>query len=186
MIYWQLFLEFFQTGLFAIGGGLATLPFLYKIADKYQWFTYSKLADMIAISETTPGPIGINMATYAGITAGGIWGGIVATLSIVLPSLIIVMLIANFMERFQKNEKVQRAFAVIRPVVTGLIAAAVLEIFKIALFSFDEMQSGFWHIFKWREWALFAFLIFLMFKYKIHPIFYILLGATIGMIFGLA
>ena len=97
MIYLILFLEFFKVGLFTIGGGLAALPFLYELADKYTWLTKSMIADMIAISQSTPGPIGINMATYAGFKAGGILGGLVATFSIVLPSFIIIVIIANFL-----------------------------------------------------------------------------------------
>ena len=86
MVYLQLFVEFFKTGLLAVGGGLATLPFLKEIAQTYSWFSVSQLTDMIAISESTPGPIGINMSTYAGFHAAGIPGAIVSTLSLVLPS----------------------------------------------------------------------------------------------------
>ena len=116
MLYLQLFYEFFKTGLFAIGGGLATLPFLYDMADKYPWFTRTDLANMIAVSESTPGPIGVNMATYVGFTTGGILGSIIATCGLVLPSLIIIIIIAKFLESFQDNRFVQSAFYGLRPV----------------------------------------------------------------------
>ena len=95
IVYLQLFFEFFKVGLFAIGGGLATLPFLNNLAGKYSWFNHSMLADMVAVSQATPGPIGINMATYAGFEAAGVLGSIIATVSLVLPSFIIIIIIAN-------------------------------------------------------------------------------------------
>ena len=92
MIYLRLFYAFFKTGLFSIGGGLATLPFLYEMAEKYSWFTEEDIANMLAIAESTPGPIGVNMATYVGIQTGGILGGFWATFALVLPSFIIILL----------------------------------------------------------------------------------------------
>ena len=99
-----LFIEFFKTGLFAIGGGLATLPFLYDLSDKYDWFDRGMLANMIAISESTPGPIGVNMSTYAGFNAEGVVGGIVATVALVMPSLIIIIIVAKFLGKFNDNK----------------------------------------------------------------------------------
>ena len=99
MIYLQLFYEFFKTGLFAVGGGLATLPFLYSMSDKTGWFTYGQLADMVAISESTPGPIGINMATYVGFTTAGIPGSIIATLGLVAPAIVVIIIVAGFFEK---------------------------------------------------------------------------------------
>ena len=90
MIYLRLFYEFFKTGLFAIGGGLATLPFLSDMADRTGWFTQAQLADMLAVSESTPGPVGVNMATYVGFETGGILGAVVATLGLVAPSVIVI------------------------------------------------------------------------------------------------
>ena len=101
MIYITLFYEFFKIGLFAIGGGLATLPFLYDLCGRYSWITTDNIADMVAISQSTPGPLGINMATYAGFKAGGILGGMVATFAIVLPSFIIIVIVANFLNKFK-------------------------------------------------------------------------------------
>ena len=117
MIYLLLFTEFFKIGLFAIGGGLVTVPFLFDLVDKYGWFTAKELADMIAISESTPGPLGVNMATFAGYNAGGIFGGLVATLGLVMPSVIIIILIAKLMAKYQCNTRVQTVLSGIRPAV---------------------------------------------------------------------
>lgn len=133
-IYLQLFTEFFKTGLFAVGGGMATIPFLYDISDKTGWFTYSQLTDMIAISESTPGPIGINMATYVGFTSGGILGAVIATLGLIAPSIIIILIIAGFLKAFKDNRYVQSAFYGLRPASTGLIAASGLGVVSIVLF----------------------------------------------------
>lgn len=128
MIYLRLYYEFFKAGLFAIGGGMATLPFLYDISDKTGWFTYGQLADMIAISESTPGPIGVNMATYVGFTTGGVPGAVIATLGLITPSIIIILIIAGFLKAFKDNKYVQHAFYGLRPASTGLIAAAGLSV----------------------------------------------------------
>ena len=128
MIYLRLFYEFFKTGLFAVGGGMATVPFLYDIADKTGWFTYDKLADMIAVSESTPGPIGVNMATYVGFTTAGIPGAVCATIGLVTPSVILILIIAKFLAGFSDNKYVKSAFYTIRPASSALIAAAGKEV----------------------------------------------------------
>ena len=97
MIYLRLFLEFFKAGLFAVGGGLATLPFLSNMATSTGWFTHSQLADMVAVSESTPGPLGVNMATYVGYTVKGVPGAVIATLGLITPSVIIILIIALFL-----------------------------------------------------------------------------------------
>ena len=128
-----LFWEFFKVGLFAVGGGPATLPFLMDLAEKRPWFTMQDLTNMVAISESTPGPLGLNMATYAGVQTLGIFGGLVSTLGLVLPSVVIIILIAKFLDNFSQNKYVRGAFYGIRPAVTALIAAAVLGICKVSL-----------------------------------------------------
>lgn len=120
MVFLYLFIEFFKIGLFAIGGGPATIPFLMDLTDRYDWYTKEDVINMLAVSESTPGPIGINMATYAGFKAAGFLGGLVATLSLVLPSLIVVILIAKLLNNFSKNPFVRSAFSTIRPLVTDL------------------------------------------------------------------
>ena len=175
-------IEFFKTGLFAVGGGLATLPFLMNMQQTYGWFSTAELANMIAVSESTPGPIGVNMATYVGFAHGGIVSSLVATLSLVFPSVVIVCLIAGVMEKFQQNKLVQDAFAVIRPAVTGLIAAAGLSVARIALL--HEGQTGL-AMFNWVAVALFV-IIFAATQWKplnkLHPVVFIAAGAAIGVL----
>ena len=127
-IYLQLFIEFFKAGLFAVGGGMATIPFLYDISDRTGWYTHAQLIDMIAISESTPGPIGVNMATYVGFSTAGIPGSVIATLGLITPSIIVILIIAGFYNAFKKNKYVQSAFYGLRPASTGLIAAAGLGV----------------------------------------------------------
>ena len=176
-------LEFFKTGLFAVGGGLATLPFLTQMQETYGWFTKAELANMIAVGESTPGPIGVNMATYVGYATAGVLGGVIATLSLVLPSLIVICLIAGILDKFQKNQLVQNAFAAIRPAVTGLIAAAGMSLVEIALFHGGVMSLG---SINWLAWALFILLAAgLQWKplKKLHPVVFIAVGAVLGVIF---
>ena len=138
MTYLILFLEFFKIGLFAVGGGLATLPFLSELAGKYPWFDESMLGNMIAVSQSTPGPIGINMATYAGFNAGGVLGGLVATIGIVTPSVIIILIVAHVLNKFKESKSVQSVFYALRPAVTGLIAVAGFGVFKISVLTLDQ------------------------------------------------
>ena len=175
--------EFFKTGLFAVGGGLATLPFLTQMQQNYGWFTAEELANMIAVGESTPGPIGVNMATYVGFSSFGIIGGVLATLSLVLPSLIMIMIIARAMDRYQKSPLVQNMFAFMRPAVAGLIAAAGFAVLKIALF---RQADTFLASVSWIAMALYALLVVLLHwkpLKKIHPIAFIAAGAVIGVIF---
>ena len=175
-------IEFFKTGLFAVGGGLATLPFLTQMQEKYGWFTAEELANMIAVGESTPGPIGVNMATYVGYTSFGILGGILATLSLVLPSLIVIMIVARAMDKYQKNPLVQNMFAFMRPAVAGLIAAAGFAVLKIALFREAETFLG---TINWVAVVLFAVLVALLHwkpLKKLHPIVFIAAGAVVGIL----
>lgn len=176
-----LFAEFFKTGLFALGGGLATIPFLTEMQFKYpEWFSQTKLADMIAIAESTPGPIGVNTATYCGFSAAGLPGSIVSTCALVLPSLIIITIISKFYEKYKNSSIVNHVFLGIRPAVTGLIASAGYSVFLLAVRNDN--------IFDWRKLLFFGVILSLLqikaIK-KIHPIAFIGLGAFIGIIFGL-
>lgn len=139
--YLQLFYEFFKAGLFAVGGGMATIPFLYDISDKTGWFTHGQLTDMIAISESTPGPIGVNMATYVGFTTAGIPGSIIATLGLITPSIIVILIIAGFLKAFKDNKYVQSAFYGLRPASTGLIAAAGLSVVVLVILQHDKFAA---------------------------------------------
>ena len=196
IVFLLLFWEFFKTGLFAIGGGMATLPFLNAMAEKYPWFTVSQLSDMIAISESTPGPIGVNMATYAGYTTGyaefgfvgGIIGALVATVGLVLPSLVIIIIVAGFLNKFKNSPLVTDAFYALRPAVTALIAVAGLGILSQALLDINAYALSYnvWELFKLIPIVMFV-LIFIgqrVFK-KVHPIAFIAAAAVLGIIFKL-
>lgn len=183
-----LFFEFFQAGLFAVGGGLATLPFILKMMDKYPaWFGTLNLADITAIAESTPGPIGVNAATFAGYSAAGIPGACVATLAVILPSFIIVSLIARALQKYRDSRLVCDVFSSLRPAVTGLIAAACWAVMQSALLS-GVTDGGFLQMVDWRNFALFIILFTLLELPKvkdIHPIFFILAGGAIGVLLGL-
>ena len=164
MIYAKLFLAFFKTGLFAIGGGLATLPFLYEISETYGWFSKGDIANMLAISESTPGPIGVNMATYAGFTAAGIGGALLATAGLIMPAFLI------------------------RPAVLALIFVAFLEVLKVSVLHAEAFLTSkqISALFNFPALILMAALFALQhFRKKIHPIFLIVIGAAAGIIFGL-
>ncbi len=186
MLYLRLFWEFFKTGLFAVGGGMATLPFLYDMAEATGWFTAGQLADMIAVSESTPGPIGVNMATYVGFTAGGVPGAIIATLGLITPSVIIILIIARVLQKFRQNKTVDAAFYGLRPCSVGLIAAAGLLVVKVAMFHVDlyEASGVITDLFNWKALALAAVLLVLTRwvkpTKKLHPIFFILGSALVG------
>ena len=182
MVFIQLFFEFFKTGLFAVGGGLATLPFLYDIAEKYPWFTKASLSDMLAVSESTPGPIGVNMATYAGFSAAGILGGITATFGLVLPSVIVIVLVAKALDKFSENKYVINAFYGLRPAVCALIATAGVEVIKTSLLNPElyAKTKRLADMFNIKYLVLFALIFIINKKIKLHPIFIILLSAVCG------
>ena len=186
-----LFFEFFKTGLFAVGGGMATLPFLYDMSARHpDWFTTAQLADMIAVSESTPGPIGMNMATYVGFHTAGILGGLVATIGLAAPSVIIILIIARVLRQFRENSYVDAAFYGLRPCSVGLIAAAGLLVVKIALFDFDAYAASgaLAELFNVKALILAAVLLVLTRAVKatkkLHPIVFILASAAVGVVFS--
>lgn len=185
MIYLQLFIEFVQIGTFAIGGGLATLPFLERLSQRTGWYTLQDLTNMIAISESTPGPIGINMATFTGYHVAGIPGAIVATASIVLPALIIVTIVARFLQRFANSRRVGDLFYGLRPASLGLICAAATSVLFISLLNLKAFQQSgeLLKLFEWKSIVLAALLFFAMRKWKLHPALYIGIAAVIGVVF---
>jgi chromate transporter len=178
MTYLTLFYEFFKIGLFAIGGGPATLPFLMELTKRHDWFTMSDLTNMVAVSESTPGPLGINMATYAGFHAGGIPGGIVATMGLVFPSIVVIIIIAKFLTNFSDNPTVNAVFAGIRPAVTALIASAVLGLFQVALMTENGIAV---------KPLILCVVVFALMHVKklqkLHPAFWLLAAAVVGIIF---
>ncbi len=195
MILCRLFWEFCKTGLFAIGGGMATVPFLREIADKTGWFTAGQLADMIAVSESTPGPLGVNMATYVGYTVGssqlgspwmGIVGAVVATLGLIFPSIVIVLCISFFLKRFRTSTLVDAALYGLRPASVALISAAGVEIVLFAILRVDSIyQIGAAQL-SWKSVALaagvYAGTNLIPKLKKLHPIWFILLSAIVGII----
>ncbi|MDY6019945.1 MAG: chromate transporter [Oscillospiraceae bacterium] len=191
-LYLQLFWEFFKTGLFAVGGGMATLPFLYDISNKTGWFTHAQLADMVAVSESTPGPIGVNMASYVGFVTGGVGGAVVATLGLIAPSILIVLIIAAFLKAFRDSKYVDGAFYGLRPASTALIASALVTVAKVAFFSsqnFGDLTAVL-HGVEWKAVVLAAVLLLLT-RYvprvkSWHPIVFIGLSAAVGVIFRFA
>lgn len=187
MIYLKLFYEFFKTGLFAIGGGLVTIPFLKEMGEKFAWFTAEELTNMIAISESTPGPIGINMATYVGFKAGGVFGAICATIGEVTPAIAIIMIIAGFLKEFRENKYVDAAFNGIRPAVIGLIVSATAGIFfsSVLFLNRYKVSGNIADMFDIRTIGIFLVILLLNRKWKIHPIFYVILSAILGIIIGL-
>ncbi len=184
MILLRLYFEFFKAGLFAVGGGLATLPFLKQISVETGWFTQAQLSDMIAVSESTPGPMGVNMATYVGFTTAGVPGSVIATLGLITPSIIIILIVAVSLKAFRDNKYVDAAFYGLRPASTGLIASAGLSVLVMALWhSSDTILTSI----QWKGVALAAVLLvltqFIPQTKKLHPICFIAASAVIGILF---
>ena len=194
MIFLKLFVSFFKVGLFAVGGGMATIPFLYDLSDATGWFTHTELANMIAVGESTPGPIGVNMATYVGFVTGmdvaglpgAILGGVSATLGLAAPALIIILIVASLLESFKDNKYVNNAFYGLRPASTGLITAAGLGVAVSNLFpaGISVLAS-----FNWKGLILGVVLWILTNKVnktkKLHPIVFIGLAALVGVVFSM-
>ena len=198
MILLKLYWEFFKTGLFAVGGGMATLPFLKNIGETTGWYTYGDLMNMLAVSESTPGPIGINMATYVGFTVAGVPGALVATLGEVTPSIIVILTVAAFLRSFRENPWVERAFYGLRPASTGLIGAACVSVFLEVLTGIRIAGNGLINrvsvsgetLFLWPQLLLAAVLFLLTNAVPkardLHPIVFIAFAAGIGIMFRFA
>lgn len=192
MIYLQLFFEFFKTGLFAVGGGMATLPFLDAMALKTGWFTQAQLIDMIAVSESTPGPIGVNMATYVGFTSAGPLGSIIATLGLVMPSIIVILIIAKFLSKFKDSKIVSSIFYTLRPTSTALIAAAGVPVIILSLTNSEAYKASgsILDFFNFSSILLAIILFILTNKVKatkkLHPVAFIAASAVLGIIFSMA
>ena len=189
MIYLRLFWEFFKTGLFAVGGGMATLPFLQEISAKTGCFTLTELANMVAVSESTPGPIGVNMATYVGYTTAGISGALIASLGLIAPSIIIILIIAGFLQAFRTNKYVDRAFYGIRPASTGMIGSAALSLILLCMFGVTKVTGLFGGSVAFDPLALILFVVLWVLSNKVkplaklHPIVFIGIGAVCGVLF---
>lgn len=183
MMYLQLFWEFFQTGLFAVGGGMATLPFLYDMSERTGWFTAAQIADMLAVSESTPGPIGVNMATYVGFATGGVLGSVAATVGLITPSVIVILIVAAFLKSFRDNRFVNAAFYGLRPASTAMVASAGLTVLGVTML--NEGAEGLAAL-DWKAIILAAVLLVLTRwvkpTKKLHPIVFIAASAVIGVL----
>ena len=181
----RLAIEFFKTGLFAVGGGLATLPFLYAMGEATGWFTAQDVANMIAISESTPGPMGVNMATYVGVNCFGVLGSLVGPLALVFPSVVIIVIISKILSKFKESKLVQDVFYGLRPASTGLIIAAGLGVAKIALLYVDNFidTGNIFNLFNYKAILLAAVIFFVMRKKDLHPILVVVISAIIGILF---
>ena len=192
MILLQLFWEFLKIGLFSVGGGMATLPFLYDLSDKMGWYTYAQLADMVAVSESTPGPVGINMATYVGYTVGGFGGAVLATLGVLVPGTVIVLIIAGMLAKFRGNKYVDAAFYGLRPASTGLIAAAGVSVIGVALLNtaLYEETGRLLDLVSVKA-VILAVVLWVLTNVvkptkKLHPVVFIAASAVVGIVFSFA
>ncbi len=201
-IYLRLYWEFFKTGLFAVGGGMATVPFLQNIGETTGWYTYGDLMNMLAVSESTPGPIGINMATYVGFKVAGVPGAVIASVGEITPSIVVILIIAAILKSFRDNVYVDRAFYGLRPASTGLIGGAGVTVVLEVLTAvqrikpaagegvFNRFALGSGSFFNWRGVVLAAALLVLTNwvkpTRKLHPIVFIGISAVVGVVFGFA
>jgi chromate transporter len=170
-LYLQLFLQFFHVGVFSFGGGYATLPFLYDIADKFHWYTSMQLTDMLAVASITPGPVGVNVATFAGFTTSGILGALIATTAVILPSFIIVSIVAKVLDKFKTNRTVKGAVRGIKAAGCALLAAVGIKL----LFTSNLHLLG---------TILLGLFIGTSFIKKQDPLFYLGVSAIIGFALG--
>lgn len=190
MILLRLFFEFAKTGLFAVGGGLATIPFLQDLGARTGWFSAADLSTMIAVSESTPGAMGVNMATYVGFTIArvhgipGIIGAIVATLGLTFPSIVVIVIIAGFLEKFRQSKTVDAVFYGLRPASTALIASAGLTVAMTVLVTLGGAAE---HAFSvhWPA-VILSLVVFIAMRYtplkKLHPILFIAFSAVVGVV----
>ena len=169
MIFVHLFLEFFKIGLFSFGGGYATIPFLYHISQVYNWYSLDELTQMVAVASITPGPVGINVATYAGLKSAGILGSALATVAEMLPSLFLVIIVSKLLRKFSDNFYVRSLIETLKPISCGLLTAVAIGLLKPEIKDIKAM-------------ILLAFLLLISWKSKKDPLFYILIAAVVGVL----
>lgn len=185
MIYFKIFYEFIKTGFFAVGGGLATIPFLYNISQKTNWYSLEELSNMIAISQSTPGPMGVNMATFTGYKIIGIKGAILAPVALIIPSIVVVLIVSHILTKFKDNKKVKDVFYGLRPASTALITAALIMVVKISLLNINKFETtkNIMDLFFIKGIILSIVMFYLIDKIKLHPILCIVASVFIGIIF---
>lgn len=185
MIYWELFITFFKIGLFTFGGGYAMLPLIQEEVLAHSWIPMEDLINFIAVSESTPGPFAINMATYVGTQMGGLLGGVCSTLGVVMPSFIIILIVAKIFEQFKKNKFVKGAMSGLKPAAVGLIASAVVSMALIVFIPNGFSVVIFTSVEFYISLALFIVMSVLAFR-KVHPILIIVISAVVGIVTGFA
>jgi chromate transporter len=178
-----LYAEFFKTGLFAVGGGLATLPFLFQMADRYGLLNRETVGNFLAVAQSSPGPVGVNMAAQTGFRYGGIAGACIAALGLVSPAILIINVIARMLRSFKESKTAVSVFAGLRPAACGLLAAAGLGVWKLALYKPDA--AAWYELLRWKETLIFAALFLAIRKCKRHPAVYIAAGAILGITLGM-
>jgi chromate transporter len=187
MIYLRLFYEFFKVGLFSVGGGLATIPFLTEMGERTGWFTSVDIANIIAVSQCTPGAIGIDMAVYTGHITAGFWGIIIAPLGLISPAVILILMIAKVLQKYRNSRALEGVFYGLRPASLGLIAMAALKMAQIALVTGAAWTGlgGLRSFLNWRAVLLAAIiLICLQIKplKKLHPMVLVAASALLGIL----
>ncbi len=186
MIYLILFAEFFKIGLFTFGGGYAMIPLVKEVVLKYEWLTELQFLDFLGVCESTPGPIAINMATYVGSTQAGLLGSILATIGVVLPSFIIILLVATILKKFIQNKYFQAFLNGVKPVVVGLIiSAGLMRVLKVIGFSsIKNFDLSLVSIITFSFLAVVYCLVKYVFKKKYNTILFILTSAVAGIVFS--
>ena len=182
-----LYFDFFRIGIFSVGGGLATLPFLYNMAARSDWLSPKDIGNFLAIAQSSPGAIGVNTCAQVGFLAAGIPGALLAPLGLVSPAIIVIVIVARIFAAFKENAVVQAVFGGLRPAAAGLISAAGFAVIALSLYSLDVLRLGgaWYNGIRWKEVILFAALFFLVWKFKKHPILYVALAGIAGILLGL-
>ncbi|MDR2552590.1 MAG: chromate transporter [Treponema sp.] len=187
-----LYAEFFKIGIFSVGGGLATLPFLYNIASRYGWLMPEDIGNLLAVAQSSPGAVGVNMSAQAGFLAAGIPGAIIAPLGLVSPAIATILIMARILAAFKENAAVQAVFAALRPAAAGLISAAGFGVIALSLYASGPAGGGssgsgtpWYGGIRWRETVLLAALFFLVWKFRKHPFLYIAAAGAAGVLLGL-
>jgi len=183
MAYLYLFATFFKIGLFSVGGGLATLPFLFALADSSDWLNREMIGNMLAIAQSLPGPIGANLSAYTGFNYASIPGGFVAVLGLTAPSIIVILIVARTLQAFKESAVVKSLFAGFRPAAAGLLSAAAFGAIMLSLW--NTAAVVWYNSIRWKETLIFAALFFFIVKVKKHPVVYIISAAAVGVILKL-
>lgn len=168
-MHFQLFIEFFKIGLFSFGGGYATIPFLYHISQEYNWYSIDELTQMTAVASITPGPVGINVATYAGLKSAGILGSLLATIAEMLPSLFLVIFVSKLLKKYSDNFYVKTIIETLKPISCALLCSVAIGLIK------PEVNDV-------KALILLTFLLLLSWKTKKDPLFYIVISAFAGLL----